>query len=268
MQLFRKALESVNDTEKTIVMKGPLSDIYTQALGIVYARDDRGSEATTDNQSTEVTPDVGLESESNNKKKPPKIDVKKGAFHKWLNKKPGDPITETDIQKGLASSDPEVRKMATFAKNAKKWRDEKASKKAGKKVSTESFDIISFNNELALETQQMDVAILNKLASSINSAPPTDNFQTVYGVSKNQIDEEDVVNVTAELAKTAQDKSDEKNTEFILVIDAVNSGENGGNNFNNSVSEKLIPLADALECMVLCNGGKVYHSFEEFIKNN
>jgi len=47
--------------------------------------------------------------------------VKKGAFHKWLGKSEDSPITDADIKKGLASDDAHVRKMANFARNAKKW---------------------------------------------------------------------------------------------------------------------------------------------------
>ena len=49
------------------------------------------------------------------------IHVRKGAFHKWLGKKPDSPITTADIAKGKASNDPHVVKMATFAANSKKW---------------------------------------------------------------------------------------------------------------------------------------------------
>jgi hypothetical protein len=49
------------------------------------------------------------------------IHVRKGAFHKWLGKKPDSPITAADIAKGEASNDPHVVKMATFAANSKKW---------------------------------------------------------------------------------------------------------------------------------------------------
>jgi len=51
-------------------------------------------------------------------------DIKKGAFHAWLGKSEGEPITEEDIQKGLASDDEHVRKMAEFAKNSKEWHHE------------------------------------------------------------------------------------------------------------------------------------------------
>jgi len=47
--------------------------------------------------------------------------VKKGAFHRWLGKNEISPITDADIRKGLASNDPNVVKMANFARNARKW---------------------------------------------------------------------------------------------------------------------------------------------------
>jgi len=55
------------------------------------------------------------------------LDLDKGAFHKWLGKKEGDKLTDSDIAKGLKSDDPHVVKMAEFAKNSKKWRHEAVS---------------------------------------------------------------------------------------------------------------------------------------------
>lgn len=53
--------------------------------------------------------------------------VKKGAFHAWLGKKPDEPITDADIAKGMASDDPHVRRMANFAKSARKWKPQEAA---------------------------------------------------------------------------------------------------------------------------------------------
>ena len=53
------------------------------------------------------------------------IDIKKsheGLFHKDMKKKSGSPITDADIEKGLKSEDPAVRKRANFARNARKWK--------------------------------------------------------------------------------------------------------------------------------------------------
>jgi len=52
------------------------------------------------------------------------INVKKGGFHRWLGKKDDSPVTGKDIQKGLRSKDPHARKMANFARNARKWKHE------------------------------------------------------------------------------------------------------------------------------------------------
>jgi len=41
--------------------------------------------------------------------------IKKGGFHRWLGKKQGEPITEADIEKGLAAGG-HPAKMAAFAK--------------------------------------------------------------------------------------------------------------------------------------------------------
>jgi hypothetical protein len=60
-------------------------------------------------------------SQRNSKNRPP-IHVRKGAFHRWLGKKPDSPITAADIAKGKASANPHVVKMANFAANSKKWR--------------------------------------------------------------------------------------------------------------------------------------------------
>jgi hypothetical protein len=46
--------------------------------------------------------------------------IKHGAFHKFLGKKEGAPITGSDIKKGLAAGG-HAAKMANFARNAKKW---------------------------------------------------------------------------------------------------------------------------------------------------
>lgn len=54
--------------------------------------------------------------------------IAKGAFHRWLGKKPGEPITDADIRKGLAAGG-HPAKMANFARNERGW-DHKGKKKA------------------------------------------------------------------------------------------------------------------------------------------
>ena len=45
--------------------------------------------------------------------------IHKGAFHRWLGKSPGAPITAADIARGKAAGG-HAAKMANFAKNAKR----------------------------------------------------------------------------------------------------------------------------------------------------
>lgn len=53
--------------------------------------------------------------------------IEKGAFHRWLGKKEGEPITDADIQKGLRAGG-HAAKMANFAKSARagKFKHKKA----------------------------------------------------------------------------------------------------------------------------------------------
>jgi hypothetical protein len=46
--------------------------------------------------------------------------IRKGAFHRYLGKKAGAPITGADIRKGLKAGG-HAAKMANFARNAKRW---------------------------------------------------------------------------------------------------------------------------------------------------
>lgn len=74
------------------------------------------------------------------KSKQKKIDsskIKKGSFHEWLGKEEGALITEDDINRGLKSDDPHVRKMANFARNAKHFKHPKKGEKG--KIAKEDF---------------------------------------------------------------------------------------------------------------------------------
>ena len=262
MRLLRRALEDFDEKpeEKTIELKGPLSAVYTQALNTVYAKTNEETADSVDTSAANggIGDDVSLESAD---KKKVKVKVKKNAFHEWLGKKEGDKISDTDIIKGLNSTDKHVKKMAQFAKNAKKWQNKK------KKPATEEFTNIvleqicnTMAGKVALESQQMDVTIMNKLNDAIKSSEgpvtPTNNFTTIYGVNKSELSEDDVVDVTTELSITPD------NTEVILVIDACEPGDNGA---TGSITEEVKFISNALECMFISHGGKVFNNFPDAI---
>jgi hypothetical protein len=52
--------------------------------------------------------------------------IKKGAFHKWLGKPEDEKITQADIERGLKSNDPHVRKMAQYVANVEESLNEVA----------------------------------------------------------------------------------------------------------------------------------------------
>jgi hypothetical protein len=85
---------------------------------MVHVRISREARRTTPN----ARGDQRMPARRRKSKTLPPIHVRKGAFHKWLGKKPGSPITAADIAKGKASGDPHVVKMANFAASSKKWR--------------------------------------------------------------------------------------------------------------------------------------------------
>lgn len=52
--------------------------------------------------------------------------IAKGAFHRWLGKKPGAAITQSDIERGLKAGG-HAAKMANFARNAKHFNHHRKS---------------------------------------------------------------------------------------------------------------------------------------------
>lgn len=164
--LLARALESENvttpdSTEKTIVIKGPLSDVYTKALSIAYAKTEPNPEAT----------------------------------------------------------------------------------------------------EVATESQQMDVVMFEKLAAQMklnSDVPPTHHFQTVYGVSRDNVTQDVVVDITQEVVNQPE------RGDFYLIIDGTKPGANSE---TVSAPEETVRMIAAVECIVESYGGKVFSSLEEFAKS-
>ena len=64
------------------------------------------------------------------KKKPMKLDLKKGALHKTLGVKSDKKIPKSKIKKAEHSKNPLTRKRAQFADNASKWNHNKGGRKS------------------------------------------------------------------------------------------------------------------------------------------
>ncbi len=111
-----------------------------------------------------------------------------------------------------------------------------------------------------LESQAIDATIMEKLARSLQTEgdpAPTDSFQTVYGVSKNNATDADIVAVTNDLATSNSGGGGNLPDDYILIVDGTQPGE--------ASVERAIQLSSALECMVIAHGGKVYHSLAEYV---
>ncbi len=179
MRLFRLALEkeevpNVTDHVKeekisTIIMKGPLSEVYTKALKIAYAKD----------------PDTGI----------------------------------TEIEQ-----------------------KEHKEKEAG--------------TVEALESSAIDVAIANAVAANSSQVTPTDSFQTVYGVAKDYVNDDTLLDISKELNNCPE------NSEFILIIDGTQAGPDS--QVSSIPQERMVQIQSAIECLVDVYKGKIFHSLEEF----
>jgi hypothetical protein len=113
-------------------------------------------------------------------------------------------------------------------------------------------------NATSTESQQIDATIMSKLADMLapQQAQATDGYQTVYGVSKDQVDDEVVVDVTKELTQAPQ-SSDGRG--FVLVIDGTQPGANG-----QYEGDDQVRVVSALESLVVSMGGKVFHSLKDY----
>ena len=101
----------------------------------------------------------------------------------------------------------------------------------------------------------MDVAFMKQLAEAI--APPEEvpeNGLTVYGVNQATLTEDQVVEVTQELADVAtNDKADD----FVLIIDGTQEAD-------GEPVERFVNLAEGLESIANGFGVRVFHSLEAF----
>jgi hypothetical protein len=116
---------------------------------------------------------------------------------------------------------------------------------------------------VAIESQELDSVLLKKLTALMNqdnATAPTNNFQTVYGVSKAEVDKKVVANVTKELA--AGDGENTPEGQFILVYDLSKPGDNSELAGN---TEERMEYVGALETMVLAHNGKVFPSFGDYL---
>lgn len=116
----------------------------------------------------------------------------------------------------------------------------------------------------ALESQQMDAEILQEIKEMANSKhePQAQPPVVVYGVGHDAVTDEVVVQVVQELAAATEDDSADHN--FVFIVDSTVPTTHGTG--SAAPVEVYADLPAALESIVTAAGGKVYHSFAEYIK--
>lgn len=115
----------------------------------------------------------------------------------------------------------------------------------------------------SLESQAQDAAMLQTLvtaASGGNESMPDQNFMTLYGVDKNNVTSQDIIEVTQQI-DAVNDPQD-----FVLIVDATRPSTNSET--SGVPQERLVDvgLAPVLESLVLTKGGRVFPSLVAFAK--
>jgi hypothetical protein len=110
------------------------------------------------------------------------------------------------------------------------------------------------DNKVATESQAMDDHAMRQLAEMIAPATPeqTDAVR-VYGVSRADIEDQDIVDITEELVNTPSDQRDD----FVVVLDGTGDGGSG----EGSEAEERIMALEGLMKAFRC---RVYPSLEAF----
>lgn len=120
------------------------------------------------------------------------------------------------------------------------------------------------NSELTLvmESQAMDHVLMGKMAQLVGSNPGSNDqpATVVYGVSRSDVDEQVVVDVSTQLASKPADSEP-----FVLIVDHTMPGTTGTGTVIDPV--RVEKLEAAMEALVECYGGKTFKSFKAFAES-
>jgi hypothetical protein len=111
---------------------------------------------------------------------------------------------------------------------------------------------------IATESQANDalMSLAGEFATQGEDDDQTGGQTTVYGVASQGVQEQDLVDITQELA--GPDK-------VVLIMDGVAPGPNSPE--DTIPAERVEALGAAMESFVTAHGGKVFHSLEEFAES-
>jgi len=127
-------------------------------------------------------------------------------------------------------------------------------------VSAVSATDTSGTEVIAQETQANDALTAQAIAAQNapkEEAPSADI--TIYGVTQSGVNEGTVSEVTKQITER------KPGSEYILILDATQPGDNGT---TGGIGERVVDLNKALETVAECLGAKVYPSLEAYCESN
>jgi DNA-directed RNA polymerase subunit F len=211
MEEFDPNVTTPASEDTTVVMKGPLADVYSEAL-----------------------------LKTLDKNAPPEAPAADGA------------AAPAEGEAAAAPVDGEEPKAEVDTSNLKPAE--------GETEETVEAAIVSEVGNIVLESQAIDAAVASSLANSIADEAPQDNagYETLYAIDETQVTPETVKDVTEILAEA---EHPENVTVLIddVVPDQVLDSE------SPTVVSNSPELAIAMESMVVALGGKVVHSFKDYV---
>jgi hypothetical protein len=121
--------------------------------------------------------------------------------------------------------------------------------------------VVSEVGSIVLESQAIDAAVAQSLAESVTTEEPAEgtSYETLYAIDQTQVSPEDVKDVTAILAD-----ADKPENVTVLIDNVVPEGMIEESQQAEVAAAK--ELSVAMESMVTALGGKVVHSFKEFVE--
>ena len=126
----------------------------------------------------------------------------------------------------------------------------------------------SFAKTIGLETQAMDYTALRDLKEALEPKDTAVKTIQVYGVSEDDVEPTDVVDITKQLAT-----SDDASNEYFFVFDGTHPRHQQGQSTGDQTMKVLEPetltneLATAVESVARSYGCKVYYSLESFLRH-
>lgn len=208
----RLATEEITPTaaateDTTVVVQGPLADVYSDALLKTYDKEDGGA---------------------------------------------------GELQAGDPAANPEP---AAETGEEVKVDVSNLTPKEGETAETVEAAVVSEIGNIVLESQAIDAAVAQSLAQALSDGAPEDGseFETLYAVDQSMVQQQDVKDVTAILAET-----DKPENVTVLIDDVVPEAVVIDGTPEVVASQEL---AVALESMVIAMGGRVVHSFPEYLKS-